>query len=128
MGWADPGTDLQLRIIELDRNIVTDPYQIPERILGDDSQNPITEDMEETGHFDVDRPYVQSRIHSDYDSAESIADSDLGDGELRTFAGLTAVCIWVKRKLWFFSKTHSFRETRGKNNTEERGKCKSCSS
>ena len=28
-------------------------------------------------------PYVQSRIHSDYDSAESIADSDLEDVELR---------------------------------------------
>ena len=28
-------------------------------------------------------PYVQSRIHTDYDSAESIADSDLEDGELR---------------------------------------------
>ena len=28
-------------------------------------------------------PYVQSRIHSDYDSADSIADSDLEDGELR---------------------------------------------
>ena len=25
----------------------------------------------------------QSRIHSDYDSAESVADSDLEDGELR---------------------------------------------
>ena len=28
-------------------------------------------------------PCVPSRIHSDYDSAESIADSDLEDGELR---------------------------------------------
>ena len=28
-------------------------------------------------------PCVQSRIHSDYDSAESIADSDLEEGELR---------------------------------------------
>ena len=27
--------------------------------------------------------YIQSKIHSDYDSAESIADSDLEDGELR---------------------------------------------
>ena len=35
------------------------------------------------GNFDVDMPYVQSRIHSDFDSAESIADSDLEDGELR---------------------------------------------
>ena len=28
-------------------------------------------------------PYIQSRIHSDYNSAESIADSDLEDRELR---------------------------------------------
>ena len=79
----NPGTDLQPRRIELDRNIGTDPYQIPERILGDDYQNPITDDTEETGKFDVEMPYVQSRIHSDYDSAQSIADSDLEDGELR---------------------------------------------
>ena len=44
---------------------------------------PITEDTEETGNFDVDMPSVQSRIHSDFDSAESTADSDLEDGELR---------------------------------------------
>ena len=31
----------------------------------------------------VDMLHVQSRIHTDYDSAESIADSDLEDGELR---------------------------------------------
>ena len=82
----NPGTDLQPRRIELDLNLRTDPYQIPvfdERILGDDYPDPTTEDTEETGKFDVDMPYVQSRIHSDYDSAESIADSDLEDGELR---------------------------------------------
>ena len=38
-------------------------------------------------------------------------------------AGLTAACTWARRKLWFFSETHSFRETRSKNNTEERDKC-----
>ena len=75
--------DLQPLRIELDRNIGTDPYQIPERILGDDYQNPITEETEETGKFDVDMPCVQLRIHLDYDSAGSIADSDLEDGELR---------------------------------------------
>ena len=75
--------DFEPRRIELDRNIGTDPYPIPERILGDDYQNPITEDTEETEKFDVDVPCVQSRIRSDYDSAESIADSDLEDGEFR---------------------------------------------
>ena len=49
----NPGTDLQRRRIELDRNIGTDPYQIPKRIFGDDCQNPITEDTEEIGNFDV---------------------------------------------------------------------------
>ena len=29
--------------------------------------------------------------------------------------GLTAVCTWARRKLLFFSKTHSFMETRSKN-------------
>ena len=33
--------------------------------------------------MDVDMPHVQSRIHSDCDSVESIADSDFEDGELR---------------------------------------------
>ena len=50
--------------------------------MGDDDQNRITEDTEETGKFGVDMP-VQSDVHSDYDSAESIADSDLDFGELR---------------------------------------------
>ena len=77
------GTDLKPRRIELDWNIGTDPYQTPERILGDDHQNLITEDTEETGKIGDDMPYVQSRIHSDYDAAETIAHSDLEDGELR---------------------------------------------
>ena len=47
------------------------------------TQNPITDDMEEIGNFDVDMPYIQSRIHSDYDSAGSTAGSDPEDGEVR---------------------------------------------
>ena len=66
------GADLQLRRVEFDRNIGTGLYQIPERILGDDCQNLITEDTEETGTFGDDKPHVQSMIHFDYDSAESI--------------------------------------------------------
>ena len=46
-------------------------------------QNPIAEDTEQTGQFDVNMPHVQSQMHSEYDSAEIIADSDLEDGELR---------------------------------------------
>ena len=33
--------------------------------------------------------YLQSQMHSDYDSAESIADPDLEDGELRKKSGFT---------------------------------------
>ena len=44
-------------------------------------------------------------------------------------AGFTAACTWRRRrKLWFFSQTHNFRQTRRKNNAEERSKCKSYSS
>ena len=45
-------------------------------------RNSITEDMEE---FEVgaEMSHLQSQMHSDYDSAESSADSDLEDGELR---------------------------------------------
>ena len=62
---------------------MADPYQIPDRILGDGNQNLITDDTEETEHFGADMAYVQSRMHSDYDSVESIADLNLEDGELR---------------------------------------------
>ena len=75
--------DLELKGIELKRNLGTDPYQTPERILRDHHQNLITEGTEEIGKVGVDMPYVQSRIHSGHDSAESMADSDLEDGKLR---------------------------------------------
>ena len=77
--------------IELDRNLGTDPNQIPERILGDDYQNPITEDTEETGKIGDDMP----RIHSDYDAAETIAPSDLEDGELRKMLA-SPLCVCVR--------------------------------
>ena len=35
------------------------------------------------GKVGVETSYLQSQMHSEYDSAESIADSDLEDGELR---------------------------------------------
>ena len=44
------GTSLQPRRLKLDQNIGTDPYQILERIVGNDCQNPFTEDTEETGN------------------------------------------------------------------------------
>ena len=39
--------------------------------------------MERFGKVGAEMSYFQSQMHSDYDSAESIADSDLEDGELR---------------------------------------------
>ena len=55
--------DFEQGRIELKRNLGADPCQISERILGDDYQNPFTEDTEETGNFDVDMCYVQSQMH-----------------------------------------------------------------
>ena len=71
--------DFEPRRIELDRNLGTDPYQIQERFM----RNSLNEDMDEFGKVGAEVFYNQSLIHSDYDSAESIADSDLEDGELR---------------------------------------------
>ena len=39
--------------------------------------------MDEFGEVGVEMSHNQSKIHSKYDSAESIADSDLEDGEFR---------------------------------------------
>ena len=64
---------------ELERNLETDPYQIQERLV----RNSLSEDMDEFGKVGAEVSYLQSQMHSDYDSAESIADSDLEDGELR---------------------------------------------
>ena len=58
---------------------------------------------------------------------ESVADSDLEDGQLRTNAYFIAVYTGT-RKLWFFSKTCSFRETWRNRNTYERSKCTTNSS
>ena len=57
----------------------------PRRIeLGDYYQNPLAEHMEEFGKVGGETSYLlQSQMHSECDSAESIADSDLEDGELR---------------------------------------------
>ena len=38
------------------------------------------------GKVGAEMSYIQSQMQSDYDSAESIADSDLEDGELRKMA------------------------------------------
>ena len=71
--------DLEPRRIELERNLEKDPYQIQERFM----RNSPTEDMDEFGKVGADTFYLQSQMHFDCESAESIADSDLEDGELR---------------------------------------------
>ena len=71
--------DLEPRRIELDRNLGTDPYQIHERCV----RSSLTEDMDEFGKVGADVSYLQSQMRSEYDLAESIADSDLEDGEPR---------------------------------------------
>ena len=71
--------DLEPRRIELERNLGTDPYQIQERFM----RNSLTDDMDEFGKVGAETSYFQSQMHSDYDSVESIADSDLEDGEQR---------------------------------------------
>ena len=51
--------------------------------MRENHQNPIAEDVEGFGKVGAEKSYIQSQMHSDYDSAESIAESDLKDGELR---------------------------------------------
>ena len=59
-----------------------DPYETQERII-ENFQNPIAEDMDELAKVGAGTSYIQSQMQSDDDSAESIADSDLEDVELR---------------------------------------------
>ena len=59
-------------------------------------------------------PCVQSRIHADFDSADSIVDSDLEDGELRKMLD-APLCVHGRGENYGSSqKNHSFRETRRK--------------
>ena len=55
------------------RNPGTDTYQIQERF----KRNSITEDVDEFGKVGAETSNLQSQMHPGYDSAESIADSDL---------------------------------------------------
>ena len=56
----------------------------------------LTEDMNEFGKVGADTSHLQSQMHSDHDSPESIADSDLEDGERRRNAGFTCICRMEK--------------------------------
>ena len=78
------------------------------------------------GTVGVEMSYIQSKKNSDYDSAESTADSDLEDWELRKM--LASPLKTRGRGLWIISKTNGFRETRSRSNKEERNKCTTYSS
>ena len=54
-----------------------------ERFIEEYHQAPITEEVEEFGKIVDKQSNIQSKMHFDHDSAESIAESDLEDGELR---------------------------------------------
>ena len=68
--------DLEPRRIELDRNLGTDPYHIHERVV----QLKIWRNSEKLVPMCLTS---SQRCIPEYDSTESIADSDLEDGELR---------------------------------------------
>ena len=62
--------DLEPRRIELVRNLRTDPYQIQKRFMRENHQNPIAEDVEGFGKVGAEKSFIQSQMHSDYDSPE----------------------------------------------------------
>ena len=115
------GTDLQPRRIEPDRHIGTDPQQIPERILGDDSSKschrryrrdwkiwcrlalrPIKDILQTTNQLKA----LQTRIlkMENYEKCWLHRCMHMGEEKIMVL----------------LKKTHSFRETRSKNNTEEK--------
>ena len=46
-------------------------------------RNSLAEDTDEFGKVGAEMSYIQSQMHSDYGSADRIADSDLEDREVR---------------------------------------------
>ena len=65
--------------LSLTGSLGTDPNQIQERFV----RSSLSEDMDEFGKVGADVSYFQSQMHSEYDPAERITDSDPEDGELR---------------------------------------------
>ena len=66
--------------------------------------------MEEFRKVGADVSYFQSLMHSEYDSAESIADSDLEDGELRKMLA-SPLCLRESRRLCILSNANRNGET-----------------
>ena len=89
-------------------------------------RNSLTEDMDEFGKVGAGTSYLQSQMHSDYHSAESFADSNLEDGELRKMLASPP-----KRQNREDCETISNINCTGEtccNDTGERSKCKAYSS
>ena len=104
--------------IELDRNLgIEHQDQTRDRIMGDDYQSPITEDMDEFEKIGVK---VQSPVHSDYDSAESIADSDFEDEQLRK---VLASPLYIQEREGDFDSSRKHRVSGCNGRTQERSKC-----
>ena len=108
--------DLEPRRIELGRNLGTDPYQTQDRFM----RNSISEDVVQFGKVGAETSYLQSLMH-DHDSAESSADSDLEDGELRKML-LSPLYGQNREDCKTISKTNCTGETCC-NVTGERSKC-----
>ena len=84
--YSEDYEDLEPERIEPDKSLQTDLYQfyeIQKRFMEEDHQAPITEEVGEFGKIGDEQSYIQSQMHFDCDSAESVADSDFEDGELR---------------------------------------------
>ena len=78
--------DLEPERIELNKNLGPDLDQTRDRIMGDDCQSPITEDMDEFGKIGVKSlSYNQSLMHSGYDLLTRTSKTD------------TYVRCWLRR-------------------------------
>ena len=106
---------------EFDRNLGTDPYQIQEGFVS----SSLTGDMEEFRKVGADVSYFQSQMHSEYDSAESIADSDLEDGELRK---MLASPLYLQNREDYESSRMPIATAKLGALLQKRSKCKTCSS
>ena len=113
--------DFEPRRIEFDRNLGTDPYQIHEECV----RSSLTGDMEEFRKVGADVSDFQSQMHSEYDSAESIADSDLEDGELRK---MLASPLYLLNREDHESSRMPIATAKLGALLQERSKCKTCSS
>ena len=112
--------DLEPRRIELDWNLGRDPYRTQERIVGDDDQNPVAEDMDKFGKVGVEMSYIHSQMHSDYHSAECIADSDREDGELRKMLASPVYIQCEEKFVVLFENPQLLGNQKQKIDTEER--------